>query len=298
MLFDEPTRRRIVQIIARMSSHTDSLILAYAIMPNHLHLVVQQGRDPLARLMQPTLRRIALLVQKSEGIEGHVFERRFRAHPCLDAAYVRDAIVYTHLNPVRAGMCDHPAIADATSHGAYTSLSGSENPAVTFLAPARELFSRRKGADPAQWRRDYDDYVAYRQACDRADAAERSRPPDPPPCDAGDEYFAANYAVSVSPERIIPSRRIDLRDLALCAVAVKHHDLALDALRGRNLYARELQELRYRIIRQAARAGHSGVAIASFFRMSPSRVSEVIRSAPELRAMAERVNSDASKGGP
>ena len=75
-------------------------------------------------------------------------------------------------------------------------------------------------------------------------------------------------------------------------------NLPLDVLRGRNLCARHLQELRYRIIRQAARAGHPGVAIASFFRMSPSRVSEIIRSSPEILAMAGRANSDAPKGGP
>src|SRR5512145_1122737 len=96
--FTPRNRSRIEGIIAAALVRSDASLLAHTIMPNHLHLLVQQGNAPLARLMQPLLRRVALLIQHTHGIEGHVFERRFRDKPCPDADYARNAIAYIHRN--------------------------------------------------------------------------------------------------------------------------------------------------------------------------------------------------------
>lgn len=90
---ERPLENRILAAPRR----SDATLLAYAVMPNHLHLVVVQGSQPLSQLMQPLLTRIALLVQRRTGREGHIFERRFRASPCLDPDYLRNAIAYVHL---------------------------------------------------------------------------------------------------------------------------------------------------------------------------------------------------------
>jgi hypothetical protein len=73
---------------------------------------------------------------------------------------------------------------------------------------------------------------------------------------------------------------MDLRDLALGIVITDHADLPLIALRGPRLPSRSLTQLRQKIIRHASKLGYSGVAIAAFFTMSPSRVSEIARRGP------------------
>ena len=89
-------------------------------MTNHLHLVVIQGIRPLGTFMQPLLTSIARAVQSAHGVEGHVFERRYRHTACMDIAHLRNAIAYTHANPVRAGLCEHPADYRWSSHLLYT----------------------------------------------------------------------------------------------------------------------------------------------------------------------------------
>ena len=103
--FDPGLRTTIVELIHRMVARTDAQLLAYAVMPNHLHIVLRQGRMELAQVMQPLMRRVALQVQRQHGFEGSVVERRFRDTACTTPDHVRMAIVYTHLNPWRAGLC-------------------------------------------------------------------------------------------------------------------------------------------------------------------------------------------------
>src|SRR4051812_47853256 len=88
--FNAEMKPFIVGAISDASHCTDAQVLALAVMDSHLHLVVRQCDDPLFRLIQPALRRIALMVQKRFGVEGHVFEREFRSFPCLTPSYLRE----------------------------------------------------------------------------------------------------------------------------------------------------------------------------------------------------------------
>src|SRR5262245_57762999 len=89
--FDEPMRDRICAIITRAQERADVKLLAWVVMPNHFHLIVQQGRSALGQFMQPICRETALAVQRVTGREGYVFERRYREKACADADYLRDA---------------------------------------------------------------------------------------------------------------------------------------------------------------------------------------------------------------
>src|SRR5687767_2034783 len=100
--FDEELRDVIVSIIARALPRSDADLMAWSIMPNHYHLVIQQGIAPIAQLIQPINREIALAVHRKQRRKGHVFERRFFAKSCIDADQLREWIMYTHRNPIRA----------------------------------------------------------------------------------------------------------------------------------------------------------------------------------------------------
>src|SRR5688500_16361304 len=103
------TKDIIAGYIADAADGCDVDLVAHAIMDNHVHLVVRQNCDPLARLMQPILRRCALLVQRSCGVDGHVFARRYRHRVCRTAEELRYCIGYVHRNPLKADSCVDPA---------------------------------------------------------------------------------------------------------------------------------------------------------------------------------------------
>src|SRR5688500_9811985 len=92
------------KIIVEGVSSSDALLLADVVMPNHFHIILRQGQRSLGWIMQPLMRRLDLLVQRSMEIEGHVFERRFRSLTFDDAPHLRRSIIYSDLNPHRAGL--------------------------------------------------------------------------------------------------------------------------------------------------------------------------------------------------
>jgi hypothetical protein len=248
--------------------------LAFALMDSHLHFVLRQCEDPLFRLMQPVLRRVALLVQKRWRVEGHVTEREFQSAPCLTPSYLRNAIIYTHLNPFRAGMVSEPCDGP-TSHAAY--MGASSNHDLSFVRPALELFALDWSGGVPQWRINYADHVAFRVSCDRCESAGLPRPPFDLDPVKGNAYFNENFATSALRPHTVRTLRRDLRDLAINILAVQAPDTHLSSLRGPYLPSRHFQKIRHEIIRAAAREGHSGRDIARFFQMSPTRVSEIAR---------------------
>jgi REP element-mobilizing transposase RayT len=124
---DDKLRNSVVGIVSDALHRTDARLVAFTIMTNHFHLTVRQGIDPLARLMHPVCQRIALLVRRAHGREGHIFERQFRDKPCASADHLRQVIYYTHRNPVKAGMCAEANEYVWSSACAYT---GVQSPAT------------------------------------------------------------------------------------------------------------------------------------------------------------------------
>jgi REP element-mobilizing transposase RayT len=274
-LFDAHIRARMVEILCECVSRSDTEILAYAMMRNHLHLVVRQQQAPLSQLLQPVLCRIALLIRSRKGVEGHVFERVYRAKPCLSARHLRDAVVYTHLNPIRAGYADTLDACDSTSHRAYAYAGERTAQEFSCLTVACELFAERENCDAAQLHDDYRRYVEHRQLCDAADKSSAARPSWEPDPRGGDNYFDENFT-RISESSVVPRLpKTDMRDIARDMICASHDGLPMHWLRGSRLASRDLQTLRARIIRQAAIAGHSKTTIAGFFAMSPNRVSEL-----------------------
>jgi REP element-mobilizing transposase RayT len=274
-ILDASIKERMVDFLRESSTRSDAQVLAFAMMGTHLHLVIRQGMDPLSKLMQPMMCRTALLVRSRRGIRGHVVEGPYRIRPCLSAQHLRDAIVYTHLNPVRAGHAKSADDAQWTSHPAYAAGPRRRDPQLSFLTIAHELFAADPRLAEDRCHQDYLGYVRHRELCDAADRSAASRPQSVPDTTGGDEYFHAYFATSVEPHVPVRLPKRDLRDLALDIVSLEHNGLDLKWLRGSRLGGRQFIQLRTAIIRHAATAGHSPTAIAAFFSMSPNRVSEL-----------------------
>ncbi|HQH92256.1 MAG TPA: transposase [Candidatus Fermentibacter daniensis] len=79
-------------------------ILAWALMPNHLHLLVRCGEESLSGFIRSMLVRFAMIYNREHKRRGHLFQGRFRSILVEDGRYVLQLIRYIHLNPVRAGI--------------------------------------------------------------------------------------------------------------------------------------------------------------------------------------------------
>jgi len=303
-LFTAAMRTAALGVIARVTTGSGARLMAVAIMPTHLHLVVQQGREPVSRLMQPLLRRLAALLQRDRELEGPIFWRPYACQVCMDPSHARNAIVYTHLNPVRAGLCAEPAAYRWTSHGLYADPSegrdGGWDPATRTLrdviepANALPLFATGPGRTVDDLRGDYRRYVEWRLAVDRRrDNDEATAGPDSSSDVPWDPAWAslqwaktlsplfhapatgADDALASQPPRHVP----DLYDIARSVLATHAPALSLASVKGRGGSA-EHSRARHELIRAMAAAGHRNVQIARFLGVSESAVSKVLRARP------------------
>jgi REP element-mobilizing transposase RayT len=269
----------VVEVILQESDAAQIELLAFAVMPNHLHLVLVQAQAPLGRVMQPLLRRIALLIQRRHSRIGHIFERRFRSSPCFDPDYLRNSIAYVHLNPVRAGICPKPSDSSCTSHNWYctgrpataASLSGAA------LNSGLRLFAATPESTIDECRSAYLAFLSWRQAMD--EFIRNGRPPEQchpgfsPPAYGGDVHWRDNYSAVIQPPKELLVRR-DLRDIVLDTLRREAPDMALDLIRSGSCN-RRLVAVRRKVIAECVRGGYATVQIAAYLGISQSAVSLV-----------------------
>ncbi|HEX7120067.1 MAG TPA: transposase [Longimicrobiales bacterium] len=295
-LFSPELRTALVGLLREHVAFSDAELFAYVVMPNHVHLVVQQGRAPLWRLMQPLLRRTALVVHRVYRRQGHVFERRYRSRPCSTPDHFRNAIVYTHLNPVRAGLCATPADYPWSSHGAWLGDDAAVDgrPSPVALARAATVFASAPVRTPGELCRDYLAFLEWRQACDdvlAGDAGAECAPsPEPagPPVECGD----ANWAQFLAPpadgwggdgrgsEAGGSRARVARPELAtIAAAALKEVAPGLPSSMVRSRWGGPAYvRARRTIIVRAAAAGYRVREIAAYLRISTTAVSGVLTS--------------------
>jgi len=94
-------------------------LYAYALMGNHLHLLVEVEEIPLGRIMQSLLFRYTRYFNRLHGEVGHLFQGRYKAILCDKDAYLLELVRYIHLNPVRAKMVKEPEDYVWTGHLSY-----------------------------------------------------------------------------------------------------------------------------------------------------------------------------------
>lgn len=290
--FTPVLRTQLVDYAASAIRRTDATLLAYAVMPNHLHLVLRQGRQPLHRVMQPLLRRAALVVQRSHGVVGHVFQRRYRDHACFDPDYARNTVVYTHLNPLRAGIVEDPRTYEWASHRFYLGEATVPESMASVLVvnDGLRLFAPWDGCTISELRRAYSRFVAWRLECDRQAAAEElideaRALPSRPSVLAADLAWSHNFVplfrdVTAGGANSPPtdgSAAGDLDRIARQTLAEHAPNLQLDEVRT-NSKRPAIVRARRRLIPRLAAAGHPGAAIARFLGVSQQCVSNVLRS--------------------
>jgi putative transposase len=77
-------------------------VYAYCLMPNHVHLLVETGSQPLSRFMQGLQQSYTQYFNRKHRKVGHLFQGRYKAIVCDKDEYLLSLVRYIHLNPIRA----------------------------------------------------------------------------------------------------------------------------------------------------------------------------------------------------
>jgi REP element-mobilizing transposase RayT len=276
----EGMQARIAMMLGEWTEKGGVQLLAYAVMSNHLHIIAVQGAQPLRAYMHPLLSDISLLVNRTRDREGHVFQRRYYDTPCFEPDYLRAAIAYAHLNPVRAGICSDPTMYEWTSNGYYCAKDEANVPAFirAGVATGLRLFGIAS-TQRASCQKAHNAYLAWRIATDRLREAEpdaRIPLPPAPVFPEGDRFWNSLLVQHVPAVPATSPGHVQPELATICADVLASLDPSPsleDILDGFRKPA--VTNARREIIRKALGAGYRNHEIARYLNTSSSTVTQI-----------------------
>ncbi len=110
---------RYLENLKRFKQKHNVTIIAYCLMPNHVHLLLRQnGPDPIPNFMQRTHTAYTMYFNLKHKTTGHVFEGPFKAKNIARDEYLLHLSRYIHLNPL--GIVKRLPAYKWSSYPAYT----------------------------------------------------------------------------------------------------------------------------------------------------------------------------------
>lgn len=117
---DAPTCDLLVRIMYEVRSETQFRLLAFAIMPDHLHIVLEPPASGLSRAIQLIKGRFARTYNQEAGSSGSVWQSRYHERTLRSEAALFRAIEYVHQNPIAARLVPEAASYQwSTANGRY-----------------------------------------------------------------------------------------------------------------------------------------------------------------------------------
>ena len=101
---DDRDRDDFLRRLASLAESGAITVYAWALLPNHVHLLVRTGTRPLARTMRSLLTGYAGAFNRRYRRAGHLFQNRYRSIVVEEEAYFLELVRYLHLNPLRGGV--------------------------------------------------------------------------------------------------------------------------------------------------------------------------------------------------
>jgi len=99
---DDADRRNFTRRLHALLRETDTICYAWALIPNHVHILLRPRRVPLSSFMRRLLTGYAVTHNKRHNRSGHLFQNRYKSIICKEDIYLLELIRYIHLNPLRA----------------------------------------------------------------------------------------------------------------------------------------------------------------------------------------------------
>lgn len=138
-----------------MVADTAAHLYAWALMPNHAHILLRTGELPLSSFAQAWLGSYASRFNRRHDRVGYLFQGRFKSILVEEEPYLLELVRYIHLNPVRSQL---PVTIESLDHYPWTGhavlLGNRELPEQDC-----DFVLRRFGASVGEARQAYQEYV-------------------------------------------------------------------------------------------------------------------------------------------
>lgn len=104
IFFNDRDRNDFIDRLSKLVKEGAVEVYAWALMPNHFHLLLKTGCRALSSSMRKLLTGYVVNFNRRHKRYGHLFQNRYKSIVCQEDAYLMELVRYIHLNPLRSGL--------------------------------------------------------------------------------------------------------------------------------------------------------------------------------------------------
>ena len=156
IFLDNVDRDDFVQRVKAALAYSPNEILAWALMPNHLHFLIRSGTQGLSPFMRRVMTGYALTFNRRHKRVGYLFQGRFKSLVCDAEEYLLTLVRYIHLNPVSAGLVRSVAALGNDRYTGHGVLMGKSSNSWQSVDEVLGRFGRQAGSA----RRHYEQFLS------------------------------------------------------------------------------------------------------------------------------------------
>ncbi len=251
-------------------------LYAYALMNNHVHLLIETHRIPLSKIFQGVTQSYTIYFNRKYKTVGHLFQGRYKAILCDRDTYLISLVKYIHLNPVRARIAKAAGEYRWSSHGSYEKQTDHE---IVDTDRVLRMFSEDKTQARKLYRAYIDDGIEVKKEDIYKTVSQRI---------LGEEHFVDKVMEKVD-ERFKNKRKLHKYSLKKIAETIgKNKGVTINQLREKSrnrgiIAARKLASI------TAREFGYKGKEIALFLQKDPSVITRYLKDGESFKADMEHI---------
>ena len=152
IFLDDKDRTSFLERLAIILEETQTQCYAWALIPNHFHLLLRTGLSasadasrcragptPLSTVMRRLMTGYAVTFNIRHRRSGHLFQNRYKSVICEEDPYLLELIRYIHLNPLRAKLVRDLKELDKYPWCGHSAILGRrKNPLIPKGSPSAE----------------------------------------------------------------------------------------------------------------------------------------------------------------
>ena len=139
---DAEDRAAFLGRLGDVATATGTTLYAWALLPNHAHLLLRSGPAGLPQVMRRLLTGYAQAYNRRHRRVGHLFQHRYKSIVVAEDPYFRELVRYIHLHPLRARLVPDLPHLDRYPWCGHAGIQRRQHPPWQDRAAVRSWFGR------------------------------------------------------------------------------------------------------------------------------------------------------------
>jgi REP element-mobilizing transposase RayT len=150
---NDDDRKDFLHRLSRILTETDTPCYAWALLPNHFHLLLRNGGTPITTIMRRLLTGYAVGFNQRHRRKGRLFRNRYKSILCQEERYLLELVRYIHLNPLRSHLVTDLESLDEYPYSGHSAIMGNATADWQDTITLLSLFSRNRSEATGRYRR-------------------------------------------------------------------------------------------------------------------------------------------------